>query len=307
MKLIRTLSGFFVLIVIFGAAYIVGLEVKLSPCDTPLTYRIDRVDTTFGITRDELAKDTQQAAQIWNSAENKNLLAYDPSKGAIAVSIIFDQRQQLSNQINQLQGQIDTQKGSLDSQVAQFQNDKTAFEQKVSDLNSQIDYWNKKGGAPADIYKQLIDQQNQLKVQAQTLNQQAQTLNQSAVSYNSELNQLQQTVNTFNQALTYKPEEGLWDGQNKTITIYFDNTQDELVHTLAHELGHSLGMEHNQNPLSIMFPYSTSHVRPSSDDLAALDAICKPRSLIELGSQRLAVGIQILRQRYFSNGNLNGS
>ena len=54
-----------------------------------------------------------------------------------------------------------------------------------------------------------------------------------------------------------KPEEGIYDPANQRIEVYFNINRSEMVHTIAHEFGHALDLPHNDNRLSIMFPYST--------------------------------------------------
>lgn len=272
--------------------------IVFSPCDSPVTYKIQSVDPRFNLSRNDFLQDVEQGAQIWNTAEGKTILQYDQS-GNVAVSLVFDQRQELSNQINSLQGQLDNQKGTIDEQIAKYQKDRAAFEQKVSDLNSQIQYWNSKGGAPPDEYNKLVDQQRQLQAQASALNATAKILNQSTVSYNSQVNTLDQTIDSFNQQLSNKPEEGLYNPNDKTVTVYFNNTQNELVHTIAHELGHALGLNHNNNQASIMYAFTNKSLIPTRDDLDALSTVCAKRSYWSVFEDRVNAIYKILQQKYF--------
>ncbi|MEX2013071.1 MAG: matrixin family metalloprotease, partial [Candidatus Levyibacteriota bacterium] len=72
---------------------------------------------------------------------------------------------------------------------------------------------------------------------------------------------------------------GLYDPNNNTITIYFASNYSELIHTLTHEFGHALGMQHVENSQSIMYPYTTSSVTLTPEDLEQLAYVCRKQSL----------------------------
>lgn len=246
-----------------------------SSCDTPIHYKIGNVDPRFNLSRDQFLNDVKTATTIWDRVEGKTLFVYDPGEtSGLVVSLTFDQRQQLNNQINNLEGQLNQSNQNIQPQIDQYNQEKANFEKQLADLNSQIESWNQKGGAPPDIYSQLTAQQNSLQQEANKLNQEAQQLNLSTSSYNFNVNKLNSTISAYDEALLQRPEEGLFDPNADTITIYFNNGYDELIHTLAHEFGHSLGLDHNQNKLSIMYPYTTQQITPSSDDISALNAVC---------------------------------
>ncbi len=141
--------------------------------------------------------------------------------------------------------------------MAEYEKQSESFKQRLEALNSEIEEWNKKGGAPPDVFERLMKEQNSLKREAEKLNATARSLNKSADVYNSNVGTLNKEVDTINTALSTKPEEGVYLPQENKIEIYFHITQDELVHTLAHELGHALGMDHNSNQVSIMYANTT--------------------------------------------------
>jgi predicted Zn-dependent protease len=72
-------------------------------------------------------------------------------------------------------------------------------------------------------------------------------------------------------------EEGVYisDKEGKRINIYqFDNNID-LVRVLAHELGHSLRLQHNANTNSIMNPLNQGQdLSLSPEDLQELKTAC---------------------------------
>ena len=258
----------------------------ISPCDSPKTFRIGTIDPRFGISKEELIDDAEEAASAWKNDQGMILLKYDPN-ASMPITMVYDQRQALNSQINTLNNQVSEQKNSLKPEISEYDQKVAAFKQQSDDLNTQIQYWNSKGGAPQDTYTKLTAEQQSLQQQAVQLQQMATQLNQSTDQYNSQIQQLNQKVGTFNTVLTSTPEEGEYtrDGTNEEIDIYITNSQQELIHTLAHEMGHSLGLGHNSNPSSIMYPYTNTVITPSIDDENALATVCQKENIFVFGAK----------------------
>lgn len=270
-----------------------------SQCDTPISYSIGSVDPRFGLSKDEFLADTQQAIQIWDSVENKQLFTYTPQQtNALTINLIFDKRQSLTSEIGQMETQLQNEKQNINPQIDQYKNESADFRQKLAALNSQIQYWNSRGGAPPDEYNKLISEQRNLQQEANRLNAMAQSLNQSTDQFNAQIGQLNQTVDTLNQALQLRPEEGIYDPNNNLINIYFNISHNETVHTLAHELGHALGMNHVLNPNGIMFARTTTKLTPSLDDIEQLQKICQKHSIFEIMANNAAIMLNYLKQKY---------
>lgn len=276
-----------------------------SPCDTPKNFRIGNIDPRFDITQSELISDAEQAASAWKNNQGMILLKYVPN-AAMPINMVYDQRQALDTQINTLNNQVSQQKNTLKPEVSEYDQKVTAFKQQSEELNSQIQYWNSKGGAPQDIYSKLVAQQQSLQQQATQLQQMATQLNQSTDQYNANIQQLNQKVNSFNTVLSSTPEEGVFiqNGASEVINIYITNSQQELIHTLAHEMGHSLGLGHNSNPNSIMYPYTNTITTPSVDDEKALSIVCQKQSIFQLDGEKLALIIASFRQELIQKFNL---
>lgn len=266
----------------------------VSTCDTPLRYKIGTIDERFNVTHDEFLSTIRQASSVWSNIVGKNLFVHD-KKGDLTINLVYDKRQALTTEINTLQNQIQNQKEALSPEIAQYEKDVQSFKSRVAALNAEIADWNSKGGAPKEVFDQLTTEQKNLQTEADRLNATAQRLNQSTEAFNGEISKLNGTIDTFNYALAEKPEEGLFDGEKNEIYIYFITNQDELIHTLSHELGHALSIDHILNKASIMYPYTTRVIEPSQEDIDALKKVCERHSLHELLINRVIFVLQHLQ------------
>lgn len=244
------------------------------PCATPTLYRLGSVDPRFNLSPSQAETEITTATNIWNR-NYKTLLFKESPEAKLTVNFVYDERQRLSNQVQNLEDKVSKDKSNLDVKVAAFKIKVTAFSAKVVTLNSEIESWNAKGGAPKDVYDGLISRQQELKTEEAQIRSEGSALNVSVDNYNFQVGEVNTTVQNFNSVLSQKPEAGLYDGKMDTIYIYFVNNRDELVHTLAHEFGHALGINHTQDPQSLMYPYTNNVIEPALEDLSSLSKSCE--------------------------------
>lgn len=270
-------------VLLIGMVLVVGLvsyKTPYNPCDVPLTYKIGTIDPKFNFKNDEALTDLEKGAQVLNNTYGKRLLKYASGSGEITVNFVYDQRTALKSNINSLEGKINQEDDSLQKQIDSYKRDIKIFQQKVDDLNALIQKNNKSGGAMPDVYANIVSQQNQLRAEGNTLNDRAKQLNLVSFDFNSQVKVLNENVNQFNQTLKQKPEEGLYSEADKTITIYFIENKSELIHLLAHEFGHALGMDHVDNEQAIMYPYSTDFLVPQAEDKYQIETVCREMPLL---------------------------
>lgn len=293
--MIKNILSILIILGIIGASYFI----TYSPCDTPLKYSIGTIDPRFNITKEELIEDSKVAANIWNATQDRQLLTYDPTS-EFTINMVYDSRQELTTRINDMDRDLKTQQGDIDPKIEEYKSDQLAFEKKSQALNEDIKYWNSRGGAPEGEYEKLIASQEELKKELASLNARAQALGQATSNYNVSARKLNQTIDNYQQVLEYKPEEGLYEQENgkRKISIYIDVDKDDFLHTLAHEFGHALGLDHTENKDSIMYYQTNSTLTPSSEEVAALKVVCEKRPLYQLASQKIRDVIFVLQERF---------
>lgn len=306
---IKFLVGVFVVLSLLGLGYyyrdnagrlLQRLLSQSQPCQKPITYSIANLDPHFGLTKEKLLSDIQQAEKIWESPINKQLFVYSPT-GDLKINLVYDYRQKatdamrkigivinddqstydaLKAKYNFLTASYDKEKAQVKTLVAAYNADKTAFEKDV-------DYWNKRGGAPKAEFNMLEQRRIALNNQAATINQAESSLNGLVDTINSAgiiLNKLIATlnlkVNTYNTigsstGKQFNEGEYVNDANGTTINIFQFNDANQLVRVLAHELGHALGLGHLDNPKAIMYYLNEGmNEKLTADDLAALKKMC---------------------------------
>jgi Matrixin len=277
--------------------YIESIKATFSkPCSTPTLYTLGTIDPRFNISKDEILVELSKASKLWNGVYGKDLLVYSASSSkAIPISLIYDRRQEAVSLDNSISATKETQqeeRTKLTSLQNTYKLSQDAYAKKVSVLNAEgaaylekVQKANTSGGAPTDLFIQLqkekeslLKKQNFLKEEHVALQKQSDEISKKIASFNQGVRQVNTVVQNFN-TLSYGDdfEEGLYtqDANGKRISIYAYKNKDELVHSLAHELGHALLLPHNENPASIMFPYNKSGIKLSAEDISDLKKICK--------------------------------
>lgn len=183
---------------------------------------------------------------------------------------------------------------------AQFEELVSVYNKKIADYEKQVDFWGAKGGAPKKEYEQLVQEKAEIDALYEQLSAQRKILQTTLLGIEAqrkEFNALVSQVNTiagifnrlaeklnirvdlFNEVQGSKEEfiSGLYtsgaSGETIEIFQFYDNK--DLVITLAHELGHALGIGHATGTNSIMYPKSEGQkTQISAEDLQMLSALC---------------------------------
>lgn len=310
--MLKQLTGLALIVTTIGIGYFGVRAVTANPCSVPKTFSVTTVDPQFGVSKETIALYSKGAASAWNKEYPTNeLLTYVEKGGDIRITLVYDERQRTTIQNEQLKVAINEEKDELTSiqqTLASLKEEFTALEQSVEQktnlynsrlekYNKDVAYWNARGGAPTNTYQRLEREQATLETERVQVNATISKYNLLAEriqNYGKDHNDVVATINqkiyTLNETVIREFEEGTYDPNTDTITIYEFGSELALRRVLMHELGHALGLGHVTDEKAIMYEINQGKdLNIKEDDRAALSALCRERTLGDIADTLIAI------------------
>lgn len=278
-------------------------------CRIPYRVRVGEIDGEFRMDRADLEGALREAFAVWETYAQRPLFQISERTSATPVHLRFDERQVRSDVMAEERRAQEDVALEIDRMRAELEQLRQNHERERMDIQDAADRY---AGAVRS-YEQWVaafnrsrsqsqSERRRLNAERQGLERERQRLQGLQQQHQRDQEQFNRQVEAFNRDVARlndrsRAAEAAMAGhgpvgagrytrtaRGASIEVFLVTSHADLVLTLAHELGHALGMGHVEGEASIMSAVNTG---PSSgrtavpmlsrEDRAALEAVCAGR------------------------------
>ena len=276
------------------------------PCEKSIAYAIGAFDRRFGISQKYFLDALSEAEAIWEDSIGKELFTYAPENGELLVNLIYDYRQEVTGTLSGLEDVLEeneTTYKALQNKYAglkaEYNNVKSVYDTRVSAFNEReisyqqkVETWNSGKRTSREQFNELEREKRALETEVQELKILETRLNEMVRVINTLVGTLNRLAKSLNLNVEKYNTIGASRGETFTggiyrsaqgvqgIDIYEFSSRDKLLRILAHELGHALGLEHNDDPKAVMYRLNEGDTKVlTASDIAALQTLCYTKDI----------------------------
>jgi len=273
-----------------------------APCSEPLELRVGTLDDRFQIDHITLKNALRDVADLWSSAMEEPVVVYSEDAD-LTVDLLYAEEQQLTDGERQFRDRLQSESTSIEvlerrvnegehryqREARNYEVEMEQLQVSIDRLNQWVNIHNRNGGLNEDELRQYeyrkasIDKKSaELEKMQANLMKDTEILNRMISELNRRIENKNDLVDEYNRTFTgeRKFTQGAyeWNQTGEKIQVFQFSSLDELKLVLAHEVGHALGLQHVENPSSVMYylmgNQKVNGLALTGEDIEALKAIC---------------------------------
>ena len=236
---------------------LLAYTVLRTPCSSVIEYDIGVFDERYNISRESFLSVIQEAEIPWEEAADKPLFVYSPGAD-FKINLLWSENQERVIQGKDLEQNLDVKQQSLNSVQREYEllsrryeAAEERFNRNESVFQRELDAWNRNPGTQSE-HQDLKRQESSLRSDVQELNMMGAELNKLAQLSNQQVNQYNEGVNEYNNLFDGR-EFHAGDTDGTEINVHSFDGREELHTLIVHEFGHVLGIDHLDDPGSVMY------------------------------------------------------